>query len=200
MRPLSAHALALLSIVAWVTPAGAATTVYDDRAAWESAVGGVFLREEFADAVLNPGVSFVSAESGHVNPALEVYQDVLASTSSNAPATTWHFATAIVAYGGTWTLGGPGGSGNSLQVYVDGTTFVGSIPNSYGGDFWGFVSTTPVDSVMLVGGLGTHQQNYQLDDMVYAPVPLPPAAWLFGGALLALRARRAGRAVEQPDS
>ncbi|MCB1745917.1 MAG: hypothetical protein KDK06_02000, partial [Gammaproteobacteria bacterium] len=163
MQQRSSAWLALAAILPWAAPAGAATTVYVDRAAWESAVAGAVLTEDFADAVLNSGVTFVSAESGHVNPALELYQDVLASTSGNLPATTWHFAPDIVAFGGTWTLGGPGGSGNSLLVYADTTTFVGSIPNSYDGEFWGFVASAPMSSLRLVGGLGTHQQNYQLD-------------------------------------
>ena len=92
-----------------------------------------------------------------------------------------------VAYGGNWTLGGPGGSGNSLQVYIADSSFhVGSISNSYGGGFWGFVSDTPVTSVRLVGGSGTNQQNYTLDNMVYAggtAVPVQPASW---GAIKAL--------------
>lgn len=46
---------------------------------------------------------------------------------------------------------------------------MGSIPNSYGGEFWGLVSDTTFSSVRVVGGSGTQQQHYCLDDMVYVP-------------------------------
>ncbi len=167
----------------------ASITIYTDKSQWQAAVGGAFLTESFADSQLNAGVSFVSSESGHVNPAQELYQDVLASQSQNEPMTIWSFTPQIVAYGGNWTLGGPGGSGNSLLVYVaDWPLYVGAISNSYGGEFWGFVSDTPFTSVKLVGGSGIHQQNYSLDDMVYAPIPEPATALLLVlGGLAALR-------------
>jgi len=154
----------------WATLADAVTvTVYTDRTAWENAVGGRFLTEDFANDQLNPGVSFVSTESGHINPAQECYQDVLASQSQNEPMTTWSFVPEINAYGGNWTLGGPGGSGNHLLVYIaDLSVYVGYISNSYSGGFWGFVSDTPFTSVRLTGGSGTNQQIYSLDDMVYS--------------------------------
>jgi len=157
----------------WATTTRAATvTVYTDKTQWETALAGRFLTEGFADDELNAGVSFVSSESGHINPAQECYQDVLASQSQNEPATTWSFTPQIAGYGGNWTLGGPGGSGNSLLVYIpDLSLYVGAIPNSYDGGFWGFTSDTPFISVKLVGGSGSNQQTYSLDNMVYSPVP-----------------------------
>jgi hypothetical protein len=144
-------------------------TVYTDKTEWENALDGQFLTEDFNDNQLNDGVSFVSTESGHINPAQGYYQDVLASESQNEPMTTWSFTPESVGYGGNWTLGGPGGSGNNLLVYIaDFSLYVGAISNSYGGDFWGFISDTPFTSVTLVGGVGTNQQNYKLDDMVYS--------------------------------
>jgi len=183
---------ALAIFTSWVTTVGAATvTVYTDKTAWENAVGGQFLTENFADDQLNPGVSFVSSESGHINPAQECYQDVLASQSQNEPMTTWSFVPEITAYGGNWTLGGPGGSGNSLLVYIaDLPLYVGSIPNSYGGGFWGFTSDTPFTSVRLIGGGGTNQQNYCLHDMVYSQVPEPATLSLLAlGGLAVIRRR-----------
>jgi hypothetical protein len=54
-------------------------------------------------------------------------------------------------------------------VYIaDSSLLVGVIPNSYGGGFWGFISDTPFTSVQLIGGSGTNQQNYTLDNMVYS--------------------------------
>lgn len=165
---VSSAALAMLT--SWVTTVGAATiTIYTDKTAWENALGGQVATEDFSDDQLNPGVSFVSTESGHINPALECYQDVLASQSQNEPMTIWSFAPGIKGYGGNWTLGGPGGSGNSLLIYVgDPPLFVGAISNSYNGGFWGFISDDPFTTVTLIGGSGTNQQNYSLDDMVYS--------------------------------
>lgn len=146
-----------------------AITVYNNKSEWESALSGSLVTEDFSDNQLNNGVSFVSAESGHINPEQECYQDVLASFSSNEPNTVWSFGSEIIAYGGNWTLGGPGGSGNSLRVYVDElSVYVGYISNSYGGEFWGFICDTPFTSVRMVGGSGTNQQHYCLDDMVYS--------------------------------
>lgn len=161
-------------ILSWAATACASTFVYTDRTAWENAVGGQFLAEDFADDQLNAGVTFVSSESGHINPAEEAYQDVLASASQNEPMTIWSFVPKITAYGGNWTLGGPGGAGNNLLVYVgDSSVYVGAIPNSYSGGFWGFASDAAFTSVKLIGGGGTHQQHYSLDNMVYRTAPQP---------------------------
>lgn len=172
MRELPAlgAAMVLLGLRA-ATVSAATVTVYTDRAEWENALGRLFLTEHFADDQLNAGVSFTSTESGHINPAQECYQDVLASESQNEPMTTWNFAPRITAFGGSWVLGGPGGSGNNLSVHIpDLALYVGAIPNSYNGGFWGFICDTPFTSVVLVGGGGIHQQNYRLDDMVYTPI------------------------------
>lgn len=194
MRKSAMLGITLGACLAWSSWCSAAiVTVYTDKTAWENALAGAFLTEDFADSILNAGVSFVSTESGHVNPAEECYQDVLASSSQNEPMTTWSFTPEILAYGGNWTLGGPGGSGNSLLVYLaDSSLFVGAISNSYGGEFWGFISDTPFTSVKLVGGGGTNQQNYRLDDMVYSPIPEPTTLSLLTllGGLAMSRHRR----------
>ena len=66
-----------------------------------------------------------------------------------------------------------------------------SISNSYGGEFWGFTSDTPFTSVKLVGGSGSNQQNYSLDDMVYSPVPEPATLSLLAlGGLVLIRRKR----------
>lgn len=161
----------LVPITCWATPVCSATiTIYHDKIEWQNALGGDYLTENFADTLLNAGVSYVSNESGHINPEHECYQDVLASQSQNEPMTTWTIVPQIVGYGGDWTLGGPGGSGNSLSVYIaDDSLYVGFIPNSYNGEFWGFIADRPFSSVRLVGGPGSNQQHYCLDDMVYSP-------------------------------
>jgi hypothetical protein len=192
MRKSAVLGVALAAFMSVTTTVSAVMiTVYTDKTEWENALGGQFLTEHFEDDILNPGVSFVSSESGHINPAEECYQDVLASQSQNEPMTIWSFTPEITAYGGNWTLGGPGGSGNSLLVYIeDSSLYVGSISNSYGGEFWGFISDTEFTSVKLVGGGGTNQQNYSLDDMVYSRVPEPATMSLLALGVLAMVRRR----------
>jgi hypothetical protein len=169
------------------TICSASTEIFTDKTDWENALAAQYLTEDFNDLQLNDGVSFVSEESGHINPAEGVYQDVLTSASQNSPMTTWSFTPQIIAYGGNWTLGGPGGSGNALLIYIAGEpTAVGSISNSYGGEFWGFVSDTPFTSVELIGAGGTNQQHYSLDDMVYSPLPEPGILWLLASVLTGL--------------
>jgi hypothetical protein len=153
-------------------------TPYTDKDAWENAVGENFAIENFNDLQLNEGVSLVSSESGGINLNFGYYHDVLASYSNNNPQTIWTFTPQIYAYGGTWTLGGPGGGGNSLLIYITDISYpedsdfeyVKSISNGYNQEFWGFTSTTPFTSVKLVGGSGSNQQNYKLDDMVYSMI------------------------------
>ncbi len=169
MRNVVLLAAVMVAITCWAAIGSAETiTVYTDKTEWQNASGGQCLTEDFADTMLNAGVSYVSTESGHINPEQECYQDVLASQSQNEPMTVWTFEPRIAAFGGNWTLGGPGGSGNSLHVYMDGDSlYVGAISNSFNGGFWGFISDTAFSSVRLVGGSGTNQQHYCLDDMVY---------------------------------
>ncbi len=184
MRKAALFGAFLLPITYWATPGSSATiTIYTDKLEWQNALAGEVLTEDFADTLLNAGVSYVSNESGHINPQLECYQDVLASQSQNEPMTIWTFEPQTAGYGGDWTLGGPGGSGNSLSVYVeDDSLYVGSVSNSYNGEFWGFISDRPFSSVRVVGGPGTNQQHYCLDDMVYSSVPNPSEVGPFGPA------------------
>lgn len=179
--------LSLLTCLFSAVATNAGTVTYTDKTNWANALGGSYLTEDFNDAQLNPGVSLISSESGGINLTHGYYQDVLASQSSNEPNTIWSFETPIVAYGGSWTLGGPGGSGNNLLVYIaDTASLVGSISNSYNGEFWGFISDTPFSSVKLIGGSGSNQQHYFLDDMVYSPVPEPSTACLLICALMSV--------------
>jgi hypothetical protein len=192
MQKFAVLGLTLMVLLSLTASANALTiTVYTDKTEWQTGLGKPFLTEVFADDKLNDGVSFVSTESGHINPELECYQDVLTSQSLNEPSTTWSFTPKINAYGGDWKFGGPGGSGNNLLVYInDFSHYVGAISNSYNNEFWGFISDTPFTSVKLIGGKGTNQQNYQLDNMVYSQVPVPGTLWLLSGALMGLLALR----------
>jgi hypothetical protein len=150
------------------------TVYFKDKTAWEQALAEpseTYETENFSDKLLNEGISYVSSESGGINTKFGYYHDVLVSYSQNEPMTIWSFNSPIYAYGGTWTLGGPGGSGNYLRVYINEVSddnLVGFINSSYSNDFWGFISNVAFTSVWLVGGTGSNQQTYKLDDMVYS--------------------------------
>ncbi len=152
------------------TAMGLTVTIYTDKTEWENDLAALYFTEDLNDLLLNSGISYVSTASGHINVNFGYYQDVLMSASENEPMTFWSFTPQIIAFGGTWTLGGPGGSGNSLLVYLEDLYQpVGFISNDYDGEFWGFIADTPFTSVLLLGGNGNHQQSYKLDDMVYCP-------------------------------
>lgn len=169
MRRFAVLGLTLMALMSLAATAGA-FTVYTDKSAWVSACSRLFQTEDFEDNILNTGVSYTASESGTISNGY--FHDVLTSSSQNEPMTTWFFTPQMFAYGGNFTLGGPGGSGNSLLVYVnDLSHYVGRISNDYNGEFWGFISDTPFTSVLLKGATGTNQQNYKLDNMVYSQVP-----------------------------
>ncbi|MFZ2086974.1 MAG: hypothetical protein WAU47_00235, partial [Desulfobaccales bacterium] len=177
-----------------------ALTVFTDKAAWASAHGKEVMVEDFNDKKLNDGLSYIGSESAKI--ANGYFHDSLKSTSQNAPGTTWYFDPAkiggnFIAYGGDWDLGGPGGSGNSLKVYMndlenpDVYTYIGSLLSGVEGfQFWGFISEAKFTSVRLIGGLGDNQQTYKLDNMSFSHAPLPGTFWMVSGGLLGLLALR----------
>ena len=96
--------------------------------------------------------------------------------------TTWIFADPIYAFGGNWDLAGPGGPGSSIAVLINGSwVSVDTIPNTYTGEFWGFVSDEEFTQVLLQSGGDPYgwAETYELDNMVYAvnqPSEPPPPA------------------------
>jgi hypothetical protein len=155
--------------------ASADITVFDqDRPGWESAVG-VYQEEFFTDATLNPGVSVVSDHPGHVDTAKGVWWDRLVCPYYGLTTTTWQFDMPVVAFGGNWNPGIPGGPGANIAVAINGSwVSVGEIPNNYTGQFWGFVSSEPFSAVRLGPGSncyppgGAWCETYELDNMVYS--------------------------------
>jgi len=148
-------------------------TVFDqDRPGWESAVG-VYEEECFTDTTLNPGVSVISEYPGYIDTAKGMWWDRLVCPADGLTTTTWQFDPPIVAFGGNWDPGIPGGPGARIAVAIDGSwVSVGEIPETYTGQFWGFVSTEPFSVVRLSPGSncnGAWCETYELDNMVYKP-------------------------------
>jgi hypothetical protein len=168
MKKLLGIGVALVLVLSLAGSALASTTVYTNRTAWETAVG-TWATEDFDDGTVDPPVSVVS-DNGYVTGGL--WWDQV--DDSAGYDTTWTFANPIIAWGGTFDAYNPGGPGSSINVtYIDGTSvFVGTIPNSINGTFWGFVSDEPFiqvhleDAALLLG-----VETYEMDDMVYSFSP-----------------------------
>jgi hypothetical protein len=205
MKKIAVLLLMLMLPLIYVAGAsGFNITVYTDKAAWAHAVAGQYITETFTNNMLHdPGLTYTTV-MGSI--ALERYRDVLNITSQHPAQTIWKFENMINAYGGDWTLGGPGGTGNSLVVTLEESGITaGRITSNYYNDFWGFVSDTPFSQIKLTGGTGSNQRSYSLDNMVYAytseaagslsflaarpltvATPLPGSLWLLDGALLSV--------------
>ena len=161
--------------------ANAAVTVYTDRSAWEAAVGN-YQEEFFDDAVFDPDVSVVTdngliqAGSGVLGPDNVWWDRVIPGSAT----TTWSFATPLVGFGANWDLAGPGGPGTGIALSFDGYVLATEIVNSTEGGFFGVVSTTPFDAVLV--GAGTDPigwaETYEMDNMVTSTIPAPGAILL----------------------
>jgi len=168
----------------------AASTVYTDKASWESAFS-TFSTEDFSDSVLNAGVSVIS-NAGEIVGG-EWSDRVVPSGDS----TTFSFATGIFGFGGDWDLAIPGGEGTgitiTLTLLAGGTEVLTTeIPRSISGTFWGFVSDIAFTDVLLTAGTQSGiAETFTMDNLVYSSsptsaVPVPAAVWLFGSGLLGL--------------
>jgi hypothetical protein len=182
--------LALVCMLGLTIQVHAATTVYTDKAAWESAFSTV-ATEDFSDTVLNAELSVVS-DAGEVTGG--VWHDRVVP---GGDSTTFSFATAIFGFGGDWDLAGPGGMGTGITVTLSllagGTEVLTTeIPRSIAGSFWGFVTDVAFTDVVLTAGTQSGvAETHTLDNLVYSSspvsaVPVPAAVWLFGSGLLGL--------------
>lgn len=188
--------LKTLAVVASLAAASAAHavvapsfTVYTDQASWEAAVAGMKIGvEDFNDSTIVPGLSINGA---FANPVIS--GGVLNDFATPLDYTDYVFAKPIFAFGGNWNLG-PQAAGSGLDLYV-GNTFVGSIDSSYGGGFFGFVSTGPLRAAVSVV-MGTQNdigEHYTVDNVRFAaPVPEPETYAMFvaGLGVLGAIARR----------
>lgn len=178
--------------------ANAAVVIFTDRMAWEAAAGS------FSEENFNSYTNGVSYEFSPIDVG-----DFTVSVSGSTYGSSWHFigpafnANDVNGTGqlniATGDLGGTnlafdklitGFGANWSGVSNDRTTsiIIGNevidLPNINGG-FFGFISDvafTSVDFVLTSGAA----DGFAIDNVVYSPVPLPAAAWLFGSGLLGL--------------
>lgn len=180
-----------------VADATAAAVVYTDKLSWETAIGGGATTEDFSDAILNGfSVSFIG--TGHSAPGQGVSGGVLNDRLVIGSATNFSFSGPIFAFGANWDLT-PGGQGHGLKLFYDGNLVAQEIANSFSGGFFGVVSSTAFDNVIVnAGSSPAVAETYRLDNLVFkAPansVPEPSTLGLLGLSILGVFAARRRKA------
>ena len=193
MRNLLMAAVAVSALAFAAAPASAAVTFYSNEASFLSAAGTV-ATEDFADTSLITGLSFVSTV-GSIGSGR--FNDRVVTGGAN---TTFHLGGPKNAFGGTFDLT-PGGFGQGLNFTISllnnsGTLLSSTLYNANPGTFFGFVSTTAFDKVLIKADASRCcAETYNVDNLHVGTAVPEPAAWAlmisgFGLAGAALRRRR----------
>jgi hypothetical protein len=177
----------LLLFLLPLTSHAATITFYDMRSDWETAVGGVFEEEDFNDGLVNaPGLSVASTVG---TTSLGVWTDQV----NDAPlqTTEWFFAIPVRGFGALFDLApiGPG-QGIAMTISLAGGTqlLLQEVPNSSTGEFFGFVSSEAFTSVSFTEGTQPSgvQETFNMDELVYSPIPESTSVLMVGTGLIAL--------------
>ena len=178
----------LLFFVLPLASRAATITFYDMRSDWETAVGGIFEEEDFDDGMVNsPGLS-VSSTVG--TPSLGVWSDQV----NDAPlqTTEWFFVIPIRGFGAFFDLApiGPGqGIAMTISLVGGGTQLLSQeVLNSFTGEFFGFVSSEAFTSVLFMEGTQPSgvQETFNMDNLVYSPIPETSSILMVVTGLLAM--------------
>ncbi|MFD2167442.1 PEP-CTERM sorting domain-containing protein [Thalassotalea euphylliae] len=186
MKNIVLTAILLMASVL-TTSAQAGIIFYTDQADWEANVAQ-YHTENFDSAVLANGLAISSSASEFDIGAGRMYDRLTASMQD----TLIEFNSNVNAFGGLWDLS-PGGAGLGLQITLSsGEVLTQEIPDSFAGQFWGFISDESFTSISLASGTqGGIAETYQVNAMFYGTaIPEPASIALFGLGLLAFGARR----------
>jgi hypothetical protein len=193
--------------------AGPVSGSYYSQAAFQQAVAALgrpvqVAMDDFSSAqVTLPGVSVSSSinfdgynfGSGAGHFVAGAYSD----TTAKYTETVWHFTQPTFAFAGLWNLGRVNAglevdAGGHQYFLPDGLVSANSwySPQTQWSGFWGFVSTVPVDTVIIRSGdesLFNGGQSYQLSNLevgAIMPEPGGVALGLLGLGLIGLGAVR----------
>jgi hypothetical protein len=186
-----------------VTNAGAITlTPYNNRTAWENAVSGFFIEEDFNSFTTGVSYEFSPVDVGDFNVSVNgqtfdnihnvgqptTSNDVNGTPQINAATgytggTTLAFDFPILAFGADWD-GVSDNRTTSIQVAGVGL----SIPNLEPG-FFGFVADEMFSSAQLILTSGG-SDGFAIDNAVYSPIPIPGTILLLGSGLVFLAGLR----------
>ena len=184
MKKLLVLALCLVTMGLVTANANASVTLITNLSQFIASIPNELV-ENFDDAILNPELSiqeFGGAGSIHDG----VYQNIVDDAQQRYQIFT--FTGPISGFGVFIDLAGPGGPGSGIEVSLPELgVVVGEIPNTYAGQFWGFMSTSAFTQVMFSEGSGVAQETYYNVDLHYSQaVPVPAAVWLLGSGLVGL--------------
>ncbi len=178
---------------------------YYDQAAWQNAAGdGTLLKDNFnTDSVSLAGVSVasyvgyngLSAGGGHFSGGAWV------DSVPKYGYTVWTFSQPVYAFGADFQMDVQDGleffSGLNLSMPNAIAPYVDNAQGREFNGFYGFISTTPITTLMLSGGTdgppcACYGQSYTMDNLeisatpVNATVPEPEMLLPFGGLMLVL--------------
>lgn len=163
--------------------ASAQFTVYNNRAAFETALGAFYVDNFNTNAISTPGASVVSTVGSFGTGR---FNDRLVRSSQT---TMWSFVNGTTGFGGEWDLT-PGGAGQGIEFTVNwvggGSAVVASqVPNSYSGQFFGFIANAgSMQDVGYTGGTqGGGAETHNFDNMTTSTVPEPSTYVLMAAGL-----------------